>query len=281
MRSRSSVVAALVALPLLAGACSSDDDNAGGGPAGLSPEAQAYADAWARTLTDDDGFGVRQADADCMAEAMMAELGVEVFREHDVEPADIKPGDDAEDGDDSDNDSPGELLGAGVISEQQTEVILDGWDACIDLATLLAEGLADELDLDEDGQACLTERLGDGDLVRESLEPSFTSGDDEPPPEVLAELIQLFSECAESADGVNPVIASIADELAADGTLTAEQAQCVAQAMVDEIGLERLMELGAEDLDFDDADPAVQQEMAQAVVAAAGTCGVPLSELSG
>jgi hypothetical protein len=86
---------------------SSDDREA---TAELTAEEQEYADAFALALTNDSGLGVQSGDADCLAAAMMAELGVEPFEAADVTPADIDP---------DDSSSPGELLGDGAISEEQ------------------------------------------------------------------------------------------------------------------------------------------------------------------
>jgi hypothetical protein len=51
--------------------------------------------------------------------------------------------------------------------------------------------------------------------------------------------------------------------------------------MLDTIGVERLIELGAGDTDLDAADPEVQQEIAGSVLQAAETCEIPLEQLAG
>ena len=75
-------------LALLA-ACADDGDGDGGdtGSAPTSPsDEQAYADAFAASLVDDEnGFGVEPDEAECMGEAVMTELGVEPFEEAGVD----------------------------------------------------------------------------------------------------------------------------------------------------------------------------------------------------
>jgi hypothetical protein len=252
--------AALVGLATLVGAGCGDDDDGG---------EQAYVDAWAATLTSGDGFSVAEDEASCMSVAMMDELGTEPFEEAGVEPADI---DDA-------SDSPGELLGAGKISEEQADAILDEWEKCADLPASLAEAAVGELDLDEAGRSCVADGLREDDLAREGLKPSFTSDNDTPPAAVLRAVVDLLEACG--ADGASDggsggvLVDGIAEQLAANADLTEEQARCVAQSMLDTIGVERLIELGAGDGGFDAADPEVQQEIAGAVLQAAETCDIP------
>lgn len=264
-------------LVILVAACGDDDDSGSGG--GLSEREQAYADAWATTLSDaEDGFSVSADDADCMATEIMAELGVEPFVDAEVEPSDIGGGEAGAD----DADSPGELLGAGTISDEQADAILDGWEDCTDIAESLAEAAVGEFDLDDEGQECVADGLREDGLAREGLKPSFTSDNDDPPAAVLSALVELIDECSGGeGEGNGVIIEGIADELAADGTLTQEQARCVAQEMVETIGLDRLIELGAGDAPLEEADPAVQQEVAGAILGAADACGVPLSQLGG
>src|SRR5688500_18334551 len=130
-------------------ACGDDGSDGAGGSAGadLTSEEQEFADAWSLTLQDEEnGFGVPAADADCMGTAIMAELGTEPFDDAGVTPADIDS-----DGEDADN-SPGEVLGDGVISDAQADAILDVWDDdCASLPELLAESARNEFELDDDG----------------------------------------------------------------------------------------------------------------------------------
>jgi hypothetical protein len=273
MRPHRALVVALCAALALA-ACG-DDDPEESSATGLTEEEQAYADAWAASLSDDDdGFSASATEAACMGDAIMAELGVARFEEAEVAPEDITA--------DGEADSPGELLGAGTISEEEANAILDTWEGCADLPALFAASLVDDFDLDDEASACVEEELADGELVRAGFVVSFTSDDDEAPPELVTGLIGAIDACSGSEGGEGGLIVDeIAASIAEDGDLTDEQAQCVAQAMVDVIGLDRLIELGGEDIDLDEADPSVQQEVTAAVLEAAGSCDVPLSELGG
>ena len=69
---------------------------------------------------------------------------------------------------------------------------------------------------------------------------------------------------------------AIAESLAADGSLTEEQAQCLAEGVVDEIGEDRMGELFATGA-FDDLGAEAQDEVTGALLQAAAACDVPLS----
>lgn len=279
MRLRWSVVVLVPALLLGTAACGDDDDGgaAGDGGGDLSSEEQAYADAWAAALsdTDDDSFSFDEDEAQCMGDAIMAEIGVGPFDDAGLEPADL----DSEDGED---ESPGELLGAGTISDAQADAILETWVGCTDLNAAFVEQIAADTDLDDEARQCIVEGVEDGDLVNEGFKATLTSDDSEPPEEIVRQLVTLMSTCGGDGEGEGGLIVdSIAESLAADGALDAEQAQCLAQAMVDDIGIDRLLELGLSGGDFEGADPEVQQEMAGAVLSAAEACDVPLSSFGG
>ena len=234
----------------------------------LTTDEQAYADAFAVTLTDDtNGLAVKPDEADCMATAVMAELGVDPFKEAEVTPDDIDPQGDS---------SPGELLGDGVVTREQAFSILDEWEDCVDLVDVLAESAGSEFDLDSAAQACFKEGLGKDDLAAGLLAGSFTSADGSPDDETAQALFHLIDQCTEGA--ANPFVASIAEELAADGTLTAEQSQCLAEGVVHAIGSDRLGELFATG-GFEDLTPQEQAEVTGALVDAAGACDVPVSAL--
>src|SRR3546814_12155165 len=79
---------ATLILALVGAAACSDDGGDEGSSSGdeLSSEEQAFADAWATTLVqEDDGFAAPQDDADCMATAHVVELGTEPFEEAELE----------------------------------------------------------------------------------------------------------------------------------------------------------------------------------------------------
>ena len=274
------LLALLVALTLSAAGCGDDGGDAGGDGGGDGDEApeeehtaeeQALADAWASTLQDDDdGFGLGREDAQCMADALMVELGAAPFEDAGVTPDDIDP-------DDDESNSPGEVLGDGVVSEAQAEAVLDAWqDDCIDLAEMMAASAAPEFDLDDEGEACVADAFADEeDLVRAALLPSFTQADDTPDEDTITELFAVVDECS-GGGGSDAIMESIVSSLMEDGTFTEEQARCLGAAVVEELGMDRLMELGAGG-SFEDAPPEAQQQVVSAMLEAARACDVPLS----
>jgi hypothetical protein len=285
---RRSLVAVVALLALLGGACGDDDGDEGGGDGGdgggegagaLSAEEQEYADAWATTLSDSDeddesGFSFPAEEAQCMGEAMMAELGTAPFDDADIAPADINQ--------EGEDDSPGELLGAGVITDEQADAILTEWDGCTDLNAAFIDVVAADTELDAAARRCISEGLDEDDLVHEGFRASLTSDSSEPPEEVISAIVRLMGTCGGDESGMGGVLVdSIAESLASDGRLTPEQSQCMAQEIVDAIGIDRLIELGVDGGEFGAAAPEVQQEMAGAVLGAAETCEVPLSTLGG
>ena len=268
MRARSLVLVLVSCSAVAMGSCGDD-----GGGDGLSDEEQTYADAWAATLADADEEDLQFTDeeAACLGDAIMAELGVEPFEEAGVEADEINR-------DGEDDDSPGEVLGAGVVSESQADAVLDAWSECADLSAALAGSLATEFDLDDDARECVAQGIEDQDLARNGYRASFTTDDDRPPDDVLQDLLAVVEDCGGTISAA--LTESIADAISADGTLTPEQATCVAQGVVDGLGPDRLLELSASG-DFEDASPEVQAELGEALAAAAGACDVPPDALGG
>ncbi len=123
----------------------------------------------------------------------------------------------------------------------------------------------------------MAQGIEDQDLARNGYQASFTTDEDTPPDDVLQELIALVEDCGGTAV-TDALTESIAESLAADGTLTAEQATCVAQGVLDALGADRMLELSGSG-DFDDASPEVQAELGEALAAAASVCDVPLNTL--
>jgi hypothetical protein len=238
---------------------------------GLSARERDYAEAFARDLADeDDGFGVDEEGGRCIAGAVMAELGSEPFEEAGVEPEDLA-GDEA----------PGELLGEGAVTDEQADAVVAAWHRCVDLPARFAEQAGGEFGLDDPGVACFEDALRDDDVLDRYLRVSFTSerrGDAEA---VLGDLVVLVQGCTAAAGGGGGILVdSIAASLAADGGLTAEQAGCVAQQVVDLVGAERLIEVTGPG-GFETAPADVQDELAQAIVDATAACGIPASQLGG
>lgn len=254
---------ALAAPAALLVACGDDDDG------GRSDAEQELVDAWVVNLTSSDEEGelaVSEDDAECMAAALVDGLGADVFDEHDVTADDIEEG-----------TSPGELFGDDVVSERDARAVLDEWEDCTDLDRLLAESTGGSLGLDDDGVACMAEALDDEDLAVQVLLASFTSASGEPPQDVLSRFTVLADECSVGEDGGGALADSIAESLTEDGSVTEEQAQCLAQHVIDEIGRDRLVEQSLGSGDFEDASPEFQQEIVGAMLSGASECGVPIS----
>jgi hypothetical protein len=269
MTRRRSFIALLGAVVLL-GACADESTSGSGGGGdgggGLSAEEQAYADAFAVGLEDDeDGFGVAPDDAQCMADAVMAELGVEPFEDAGVEPGDIEPAADS---------SPGALLGSGAVTDAQANAILDEWEDCVDVLDMLVASGGSEFELDPEGEACFRDGLAEGELYRGLLLSSFKNEDAEPDQETIAALLTVLEDCG--GDDGGPLVDGIAAELRAGTALTEEQARCLAQGVIDEIGVDRMSELFGSGA-FEDLDADGQSEVTGALLQAAAACDVPLS----
>ena len=260
---RGRLLVTLLTIPALALVACSDEE-------GLSDEEQEYADAFAITLAnDDEGLGVEPDDAECMADALMTELGVEPFEEADVQPDDIEP---------DDQGSPGELLGDGAVSDDQAKAIVETWDEdCVDVVDVLVESAGSEFDLDPEGKECFAEGLGEGGLATRLLAASFTTSDGTPDEATMTEFLQMMEGCA--GDGQSPVVDAMAESLAEDGTFTDEEAQCIAQGVLDIIGTERMSELFASG-DFEELGVDAQNEIAGAMLQAAAGCGLSPSDFA-
>ena len=264
---RRTIAIALFALLAVAGAgCGGD------GEAGLSKEEQTYADAFAEDLADaTDGLGVSPKQGDCMGTAIMEELGTEPFEEADVSPKDL-----------AGSETPGQLLGEGTVSTEQAEAIYGAWGDCADLTEVFADSIAAEYEGDATARKCLSDGLAEGDLMREFMVESFTSGEEpDPSTSPLKDLVALITRCTASGDGSGgALVDSIAQSLAEGGTLTDDEAQCLAQSIVDTVGAEELL-AGVADGDFSKATPEMQQAIVQSITGAAAACNVPLSKLGG
>jgi hypothetical protein len=91
-------------------------------------------------------------------------------------------------------------------------------------------------------------------------------------------LVLGLAACGDDDGGSSEadIKAEIAEQLAEDGTLDEETAECFADVIVDEIGADEL-----EDVDFSDAEPpaGLQEEFAGAAVKAIDECDLDLSSI--
>lgn len=265
MRTARALTIAVIPL-LLAAACGGGD-----GPRSLTSEEQKYADAFARDLSDsDDGLAVDAKGGDCIGAAIVRELGLDPFREAKVTPADV-----------GGDDTPGELLGKGVVSDEQAAHIVAAWKRCVDLPKVFATQASDQFGLDEAGVACFESKLTKSKVLDDYLEVSFTSDDPDDGRQVLNKIVGLVQDCTVSSSGEGGlVVDSIAASLTQSGTLDAEQARCVAQHVVDNLGADTFQGLGSGG-SFADAPPEVQRALAQGIVDASRACGIDPSTLGG
>lgn len=270
LRARTAPIALLTLLAVTAAGCGGSSSK--GAEAELTKEEQAYADAFAEDLADStDGLGVTAKQGDCMSRVIMAELGTEPFEKADVSPKDL-----------AGEETPGQLLGEGAVSEEQAGSIYDEWADCGDMTAVFAKSIAAEYEGDAEVTKCLEDGLREDDLMRTFMVDSFTS-DEEPDPGKgpLKDLVTLITTCTASGDGSGgALVDSIAESLAEGSTLTPEEAQCLAQSIVDTVGADELM-AGVGDGDFSQASPELQQAIVQSITGAAAACNVPLSKLGG
>lgn len=94
---------------------------------------------------------------------------------------------------------------------------------------------------------------------------------------VLASLLLVFgaSACAGSDEPTADEVAEEVSEQLQDGGFEAEAADCVAEVVVDELGVDRV-----EDVDFSDETPPadLREDLAAAVVVAAEECDLSAPE---
>ena len=102
-------------------------------------------------------------------------------------------------------------------------------------------------------------------------------------PKLVAALAVTTADIERTTEEQVPAAAirdAIAASFSAGGAVTEEQAQCLAQSIVDSMGLRALNDVGA-GADFSNASPEVQQQLVEAVSDAAAACDVPVSQLGG
>ena len=256
------VVLAILVPTLAVAAC-------GGGDDGLSAEEQRYADAFARDLADgDDGLAVDDEEGQCVGDAIMRELGTGPFKEAKVEPADL-----------AGDESPGELLGKGAVSDDQAKVIAEEWNECVDLPDVFAHQASDQF-VARRGRRRLLRGRAPRELGARRVPPRVVHerrrrrrpGGAEPDRGPRAAVLGRRA----ATGGV--LVDAIAASLAEDGTLTSEEATCVAQHVVDEVGADKLVGIGGGE-SLADAPEDVQKDFATAIVNAAESCGLDLSKI--
>jgi hypothetical protein len=274
---KTAVIALVVPLSLLAAACG---DSKGGD---LTAEEQEFADSISVGLTRGEaGIDAPADDVDCMAEAVVTEIGLEVFTDADLEPEDFET-----------EASPGELLGEGTVSDEDAVSVIDEWQDCTDLPKALASSSFTD---DPDGAECFADALDD-ELLDVVLVPAFTTEDGAPTDEdEQQEVIDLVTECAEGPqtegaddgatedegtdDGEEPadvealLIESLSSGFATSGQVDEATAACLAEGLVEKIGADRLYAAIGPEIDFSQVPTELMEEITAALQAAGADCGV-------
>ncbi|MGH9084699.1 MAG: hypothetical protein ACRDYW_04550 [Acidimicrobiales bacterium] len=243
----------------------------GGGDRELSDAEAVYAAAFAEDFANS-GYGIVVDDdeARCMSDAIMAEVGVEPFEDAEVGP------------DELDGAAGRELLSGGAISAAQARDIYATWDDCADMPRAFAAGAGKQFDADDEAVACLEEGLRDDDALEQYVVESFTGGvEPDPAAPGVSAILELISECTARGSGTSgAIVSSIERSLIESGRLTEEQAHCVAESVVDDVGAEALLQGGVSE-SFESASPQLDAQVVQAMTDAAEACDVPLAQLGG
>lgn len=266
---RTAVVAVLLIAVVLA-ACSKDEGDGLRTGRPLSASEQEFANAFGKDLADeDDGFGVDAAGGQCIGEAIMGIVGIKPFDAAKLEPKDL-----------AGDETPGELLGARAVDQAKAEEIAKAWNGCVDMPKVFAERGSGQFKLDAAGQSCFEDELRSSKVLDDYIVVSFTKEDADASAGILQKILGLVQGCSSQSGQGGVLVDSIAASLGQTGKLDAVESRCMAQAVVDAMGADRLLEV-TKIVSSVDADPAVKAEFEAALRQAATACGVPLSKLGG
>lgn len=265
MRAWAVVIAVLAAL--VAGCGGGDDEEP------LTAEEQRYASAFARDLSDgDDGVATTAEQAQCIGQGILRVLSARPFHEAGIEPEDLEG-----------DESPGQLLGAGTVSEAEADEIADRWLRCVDLAKDFVARARGLVELDASGRACFEEALRDSGLLHDYLTVSFTSAD---PADVLAVTTQitgLLADCAPegvtstttAAAGDAATADRLAELLVQQYAVAPADARCLADGIISRVSAEDLQLMVTAGGPSGPTD-AARVRVAEAMRAASGACDVAL-----
>jgi hypothetical protein len=235
---------------------------------GLSKEEQRYADAFARNFSDgDDALSFDPKAGQCVGEAIVHELGARPFHEAKVTPADLGSG-----------KLPGELLGAGRVSNAQADAIAVAWNRCIDLVEVFADQTSEQFGLSDADVRCFKQELRKGKVLDRYLRLMFTSADAEDVQEVQREIVVAAQQCASQRGDGGYIVNAVAALFTQDGKVSEETARCLGQHIVDQVGADQLVALSAGGR-LSDAPEDVQRRFASAIVDAAAACHVDVQSL--
>jgi hypothetical protein len=173
----------LLTFALVAASCGDDD-----GGSDLNSGEQKLADAIAaQMLEDDDSTGdmpMTEADADCVAQGVVSEVGVDRLVEVGLSEDAIRSGTSPED-----VDLPDEVI------DDFVGVFMD----CVDLAEIMVAGMTEDSEISDDSAECLAEGMLDDyeEFLTLAARSGITGEEFEPDddPDLMAGIIILMSEC--------------------------------------------------------------------------------------
>lgn len=265
---RGRLVSFLVVPLLLATACGGGDDEEP-----LTKEEQRYANAFARDLSDgDDGLSVTVEEAACIGDAILHVLGVRPFHEAGIEPADLEG-----------DETPGQLLGEGTVSDDQADEIAGRWLDCVDLVEDLVAQAKGSVELDDEGQACFEDALRDGTLPHDYLVVSFTSDDPADVNGILGEMGSILGRCrgaggtATTASPDESTSERLARLLVDRYAEDPDDARCLADGIISRVSADDLQAMVTAGGPGGPSD-AARARVAVAMQASAAACGLQLPE---
>ena len=143
MRQLTPAIICLLAFSMVAAACGGDDD---GGGSDLSSGERALADAIADQLLDDpdDDLPMTRAQAQCISEGMVDDVGLDKLVEIGLSEEAVRAGTGPDD-----VDVPDEVVNDFV------DVMMD----CVDMAALMVAGMTEDGDVSEDSAKCLADGI--------------------------------------------------------------------------------------------------------------------------
>lgn len=162
----------LVGLLLITAACSGDSGRSGG--------EQALADAIRDSILEDNDptspFG--EAEATCIGETAVDELGVDGLLEIGITESNADPGDAFQ-----------------VASDEQLDAVIDVTLACIDFRDVLLDTFLAEGDISDDSATCLADELDKPEILRPMVEAGLRDTDIEDDPEAANALFEAIFNC--------------------------------------------------------------------------------------
>jgi hypothetical protein len=263
MRNRLLVLISVVLAVGLLASCGSSEKK-------VSAKAKPYAAAYAKQFSDKEkGVGLTKKQGTCVGDAIMKVLGAEPFTKAKVKPSEI-----------GGTQTTGQLLGKYAPSDKDAEEIADGWQECVDLPKLLATQLAPQFKLSTKARTCLQDDMDKGDLAKRQIEASFTKPSKTESAKVITDLYELVQSCTAVKGKGGYFVDSMTASLTSSGKVTADQAKCVAQSVVDELGTKKLAEISVTGAQGS-ASTSLQNAFATAVQKAGKACNIPDELLQG